>query len=341
MGDGIQINRLGERFSSNTQGRSRPRASRASQDMDSLRQRLIAATAEVVGEGGDPRLINTVARRAGVSETAFYGVFANVEECYLAAFEEGLGRLSRGVELVTPSGGSWFERVRAGVVGLLGFLDDEPQWGRLLLLEPTATGAVALQCQQRLLGVLTCLLDDPHADVLAQRLPAPALTAELVAGGAFCLIRARILETDHEPLVELAPSLMSFIALQYGGPAMAGHLPRTDDWARAQSISRAAELPIRATHRTMLVLRAIAQAPYSNNREVAQAAGLADEGQASKLLARLERQGVIENVGIGAARGQPNAWLLTSSGQRAVELHGGSFVSGAPRATGRRARGMA
>ena len=45
--------------------------------------------------------------------------------------------------------------------------------------------------------------------------------------------------------------------------------------ARAQAISRAAELPIRATHRTTLVLRAIAQAPYSNNREIAEAAGLA------------------------------------------------------------------
>ena len=85
--------------------------------------------------------------------------------------------------------------------------------------------------------------------------------------------------------------------------------------ARAQAISRAAELPIRATHRTTMVLRAIAQAPYSNNREIAEAAGLADEGQTSKLLARLERQGVIENVGVGAARGEPNAWLLTPSGQ--------------------------
>ena len=69
--------------------------------------------------------------------------------------------------------------------------------------------------------------------------------------------------------------------------------------SRPAELSRAAELPIRATHRTTLVLRAIARAPYSNNREVAQAAGLADEGQTSKLLARLERQGVIENVGVG------------------------------------------
>jgi hypothetical protein len=106
-------------------------------------------------------------------------------------------------------------------------------------------------------------------------------------------------------------------------------------------LSRAAALPIRATHRTTLVLRAIAQAPYSNNREVAQAAGLVDEGQTSKLLARLERQGVIENVGIGAARGEPNAWLLTASGRRTLELIDESVAPEALRPRGAGVRGAA
>ena len=58
MGDGIQINRVAERFSSHTLSRStalvgtglrgRPQA---------LRERLIAAMVEVVAEGGDPRLV--------------------------------------------------------------------------------------------------------------------------------------------------------------------------------------------------------------------------------------------------------------------------------------------
>ncbi len=61
-------------------------------------------------------------------------------------------------------------------------------------------------------------------------------------------------------------------------------------------------LPVRATHRTMLVLRAIAAAPYSSNRQIAQSAGLSDEGQTSKLLARLALRGVIENVGVRSAR---------------------------------------
>jgi hypothetical protein len=56
MGDGIQINRVTERFSSHTQMHSRPRRRRASADKQVLREKLIAALVEVVAEGGDPRL---------------------------------------------------------------------------------------------------------------------------------------------------------------------------------------------------------------------------------------------------------------------------------------------
>ncbi len=62
MGNGIQINRVGERFSSHTQAHSRPRGSRTSQDADALRERLITAMVEAVAEGRDLRLIETLAR---------------------------------------------------------------------------------------------------------------------------------------------------------------------------------------------------------------------------------------------------------------------------------------
>ncbi len=57
MGDGIQINRVAERFSSHTQMHSRPRRNRTIGDAEALREKLIAALVEVVAEGGDPRLI--------------------------------------------------------------------------------------------------------------------------------------------------------------------------------------------------------------------------------------------------------------------------------------------
>jgi hypothetical protein len=57
MGDGIQINRVAERFSSHTLSRSGPSGHRTSGDTKVLREKLIAAMVEVVAEGGDPRLV--------------------------------------------------------------------------------------------------------------------------------------------------------------------------------------------------------------------------------------------------------------------------------------------
>ena len=295
-----------------------------------------------------------MATRARVSERVFYEIFPSIEECYQAAFEGALERLSRTVDSAARREASWLDRLRAGLVAFLGFLDDEPARGRLLILEiPVTDGVLILRCQQRVLGILTSLLDTGAPDPSGELVLEPMLTSELVVGGAISVIRAQMLKGPGMALVGLAPSLMSFMVRPYlgqiaanvefnGRPSRVGEALATEPGAtRARAISRATELPIRATHRTTMVLRAIAEAPYSNNREVAHAAGLADEGQTSKLLARLERQGVIENVGVGAARGEPNAWLLTASGRRAVELLKESFDAGVLRCRGTRPRGMA
>jgi hypothetical protein len=56
MGNQIHINRVAEGFSSHTLSHSQPSSSWASGDVSALREKLIAATVEVVAEGGDPRL---------------------------------------------------------------------------------------------------------------------------------------------------------------------------------------------------------------------------------------------------------------------------------------------
>jgi hypothetical protein len=301
----------------------------------------------------------SVVTRAGVSDDVFHGVFSTVEECYRAAFEDGLRRLSRAVAEATARQEAWLERVRSGLVALLGFFDDEPSWARLLVIEAPIRATTTFECRRGLHDVLGRLLkrsaDDSDHCAASRAGASPVLmetlTDELVVGGVLSVIRTSMLEQDSRKLVELAPSLMAFIVTPYLGQAAARAelegrasdrgLARTTEPepTRAQAISRANELPVRATHRTSMVLQAIARAPYSNNREIAQAAGLADEGQTSKLLARLGRKGVIENVGAGAARGEPNAWLLTPAGQRMLELLAKSLVERPERRPGASVRG--
>jgi DNA-binding MarR family transcriptional regulator len=75
------------------------------------------------------------------------------------------------------------------------------------------------------------------------------------------------------------------------------------------------ELDMRLTYRTVRVLIAIGSHAGASNRQVGEAAGIADQGQISKLLARLDGLGLIENRGAGHSRGEANAWRLSEKGQ--------------------------
>jgi DNA-binding IclR family transcriptional regulator len=66
----------------------------------------------------------------------------------------------------------------------------------------------------------------------------------------------------------------------------------------------------------MRVLTAVAAQPGLSNLQVSQRAGISDQGQMSKLLARLARLGLVQNTGGGQPKGSPNAWRLTPSGTR-------------------------
>lgn len=74
-------------------------------------------------------------------------------------------------------------------------------------------------------------------------------------------------------------------------------------------------LDVRVTYRSAKVLEVIAVAPGSSNIEISAHAGIADQGQASKLLARMARVGLIENARAGQPRGITNAWHLTRRGE--------------------------
>jgi DNA-binding MarR family transcriptional regulator len=71
---------------------------------------------------------------------------------------------------------------------------------------------------------------------------------------------------------------------------------------------------IRSTYRTARLLSAIAANPGASNRALAAAAGIVDEGQASKLLKRLAARGLIENTARHPKSGEANAWRLTARG---------------------------
>jgi AcrR family transcriptional regulator/DNA-binding MarR family transcriptional regulator len=108
-----------------------------------------------------------------------------------------------------------------------------------------------------------------------------------------------------------------------------GRAPRTDGRealrggklaskrGHAPSPARPASAGFRLTVRTHLVLTAVAENVGASNREIASAAGVRDEGQISKLLARLQDRGLIHNTA-GMTAGFPKAWQLTPRGEALI-----------------------
>jgi AcrR family transcriptional regulator/DNA-binding MarR family transcriptional regulator len=293
------------------------------------RARILAAMFDVACERGVAEVtVAHVVARSGVSRRTFYEAFGDCEDCFLAALEQAVSHAAECVLPAYRAESSWRERIRAGLVALLCFLDEEPVVGRVLVAESLAAGPRALACRNRVLAQVMCAIDQGREELNAGVEP-PPLSAEGIVGGALAIVHARLTavprggELGGAPLVELAAPLMSMIVLPYLGAAAA----RRELARPVPAVSVAAhdatplENPFKAvgmrlTYRTVRVLMAIAQQPQASNRAVGELADIKDQGQVSKLLSRLERAGLVANTGLGPGQGAPNAWSLTDAGER-------------------------
>jgi AcrR family transcriptional regulator len=297
------------------------------------RTRLMDATFAVVGEQGYRRMtVRRVSGRAGVSNKTFYDLFSDREDCFLAAFDHAVDELAAVVLPAYRMEGEWSARVREGLGALLASLDREPALRALAFVEALGAGPRVLQRRAEVLGLLQSAIDGGRAGVKAGR-ELPPLTAEGVIGAAFGVIYARLIEQSPRPLIGLLGPLMAMIVLPYRGHAAAAReLSRpTPEPVTALAprgrlgrlVTRGGAEPevtdFRLTARTQAVLSAVARNPGASNRRVADAAGVRDQGQISKLLARLEGLALLHNTG-GQTLGLPNVWQITSKGENVIRV---------------------
>jgi AcrR family transcriptional regulator len=302
------------------------------------RARMLAAMVDEVAERGSANVtVAHVVGRSGVSRRTFYELFADIKDCFLAAFEEALARASEHVLAAYDPKADWRERVRTGLLALLEFVDREPDAGRLLVVDSLGVGAATLEHRRQVVAQLIAVVDEGRALCKPGREP-PPLVAEGVVGGVLSVIHTRLLAGSPSPavgprarerarareprepaLVELAGPLMSMIVLPYLGPAAARQELERPTPQHSNHISQPGGDPLRdvgmrLTYRTIRTLLAIGTHPGASNRQVGQASGVQDQGQISKLLARLDSLGLIVNMGAGQRKGATNAWTLTAKG---------------------------
>jgi AcrR family transcriptional regulator len=283
---------------------------------------------EVAMRGASSVTVARVIARAGVSRRLFYELFADIEACFLGTFEWVIGQARIvAVEAYTAED-AWRDALRSALGALLHFFDEQPLLAQLAVVHAAGGGPRVLERRSQVI-VQLCEIVDRGAQVSDNRVPGPVV-AEGVVGAVIAVLYTRLLEEgsgEGTRLIDLHGELMSLIVLPYLGASVARkelHRPAPPVRLRA---SPAESLPLgrteleqrsaRLTYRTVRVLRAIAGLPACSNREVAERAGIVDQGQISKILTRLEYQGLVANRGgNGTARGTPNAWWLTERGEQ-------------------------
>jgi AcrR family transcriptional regulator/DNA-binding MarR family transcriptional regulator len=323
-------------------GRSRSTARNlppSSHVADIQRARLLAGAVRAVDEFGYTHTtVTEITAKAHVSRRTFYELFTNGEDCLAAMLDEAVERVRSQLTEVALGGLPWCERVRGGLCAILHFLDREPALARVCVVQSARGGQRILERREQLLEDLAAVIDqgrnegDPKTDW-------PPLTAEGLVGAALSIVHTRLLRGETTPLSELQGELMAMIVLPYLGSAAArsererpAPTPIVVETAECEGESGVADvrpidaqrdplhgISMRLTYRTVCVLEAVAERPGISNRAAADAAGVSDQGQMSKLLARLERYGLLENKR-PSTKGEANSWFLTPAGLQVARM---------------------
>jgi AcrR family transcriptional regulator len=186
------------------------------------RERLLAAMFRSVNEVGYRALtVQNVLSRAGISRPTFYQQFEDKEDCFLCAFDTAAEQIAERVEAAAAGAaeGSWRDRLRAGVAALLGFVAEEPDAARLIVVEARASSPAGLLRRDALLDRFAGCIDA----LVREELPEPpsAIAAVGVVGGIESVLYARLRKGEVDDLGSLLPSLMYFAVLAYAGRSAA------------------------------------------------------------------------------------------------------------------------
>ena len=186
------------------------------------RERLLAAMIDAIADIGYNTLtVQNVLARAGISRPTFYEQFEDKEDCFLAAFDAAAARMRERVEAsVAEAGPSWRDQLRSGLIGLLGFIADDPKEARAVIVEARASTPAGLRRRDELLDGYAACIDALVREDLEE--PPSAIAAAGVVGGIESVLYTRLQKGETEELDELLPSLMYFAVLAYAGREAAG-----------------------------------------------------------------------------------------------------------------------
>jgi AcrR family transcriptional regulator len=186
------------------------------------RERLIAGLAEAVAKKGYAKTtITDITREAAVSRRTFYEHFESKEECFLAAYDVVMERITELLKATAEAESQWPMGIRAALGALLDFFSREPALARLTMVEGALAGPRILDRYRRLIDALIEVLRLGRDEAEATGTQLPPTTEETLAGGIASLVCRRILTGEAEQLDQLLPEVVVIALTPYLGASAA------------------------------------------------------------------------------------------------------------------------
>jgi AcrR family transcriptional regulator len=184
----------------------------------SQRERLLEATMRTVAEKGyAATTVADLTKRAGISRTTFYELFADKEACFLAAYDNAVDVLVRRISAAYEAEERWPDRARAGLATLLEALAAEPELARLALVDVAAAGPAAQRRFRAAIQRLTPFFEEGR-DFAPGGRGLPANTSRMAAGAVVGLISDELVAGRADKLPNLLSDVLFATLVPYLGP---------------------------------------------------------------------------------------------------------------------------
>jgi len=175
------------------------------------RRRILDGLAVALAyHGYEDTKITDIVELAGVSRPTFYEYFEGKDQCFAAAYDDGIDRLSAAIEVAIEGEREWAARLEAGLDAGLTFLAASPPLAHLLLVESLAASRPARLEHERSLVRLAEALGPPDGELVGVT-AVPEETARLLAGGLASHLSGRVLAGEAERLPESHDLLLGYL----------------------------------------------------------------------------------------------------------------------------------
>lgn len=186
--------------------------------VENQRERIFESLAAVSAAKGYAEVtVKDIIDDAGVSRRTFYDLFADKEQCFLAAYGAIVERLFAAVERAYSAGDHfWPERLAAALHALVESYSAEPALARLAMVDVLAAGPNALARRDATLRRFAVFFEAGQ-EQLPPVMAMQEILNQAVVGGIYETLYGYIVDGQAERLPDLMPDLIYCALVPYLG----------------------------------------------------------------------------------------------------------------------------